>query len=174
MIMVRRICKVFFALVIVFASAGIAYADAIMTFTSSAINTVAGGIVEFDGTLTNTGTSDLYLNGDVVILNYPDLTVDDSPFFADSPLFLSPGGFYSGAFIDVTADAETLFGSYSGSYTIQGGANSNTFNDIATTDFAINIDPSTITPEPNPFLLQISGLLILAVLRSVRRPLASS
>jgi len=76
------------ALIIAMASVEAARADATLTFTSSTLSIAAGGTVEFDGTLTNTGTDDIYLNGDVVILNYPDLIVDDSILYIDAPLFL--------------------------------------------------------------------------------------
>ena len=73
------------ALVIAVASAGAARADAVLTFTPSSLTITPGGTVEFDGTLTNTGTDGIYLNGDAFSLLFPDLTVDDSPFFEDSP-----------------------------------------------------------------------------------------
>jgi hypothetical protein len=164
------------ALVFALASVGAAHADAVLSFTAPTLNIAAGGTVEFDGTLTNTGTEDLYLNGDVIILNYPDLTDDDSPFFADSPLFLSPGDSYTGPFIDVTADATIASGSYDGSYTIQGGADPETFDDIATENFTVDVGSSSITPEPNSLLLLATGLAILTFARYflMRRSAAST
>jgi hypothetical protein len=152
---------------------GAARADAILTFTPSTLDTVAGGTVEFDGTITNTGDADLYLNGDSFSLPYPDLSIDDSAFIFGAPLFLSPGDSYIGPFIDVTADGSILSGSYSGTYTIQGGADSNTFDDIATEDFTVIIDSITPTPEPTPVLLLATGLMMLAVV-SLRRSAVSS
>lgn len=162
-----------FALAVSVAIVSAARADAVLNLTPSTVNTIAGGMVEFDGTLTNAGSSDLYLNGDVVILEYTKLAVDDSLFFADSPLFLSPGSSYSGAFFDVTADADTLSGSYTGSYTVQGGLDSNAFDDIAVVDFTVDVDSNIVTPEPNPLLLLVSGLIILARMRLICEPLAS-
>lgn len=145
------------------ASLGVANAGVILTFTPSTLNTVAGGTVEFVGTLTNTGTADVYLNGDVVILPYPDLTVDDSPFFISAPLFLSGGSSYTGPFIDVMADLAAVSGSYGGSYTIQGGVDANTFGNLATQDFSVNVSSSV--PEVNSFLLAAVGLLVIVVIR---------
>ncbi|MGA3068987.1 MAG: PEP-CTERM sorting domain-containing protein [Terracidiphilus sp.] len=156
----KRLCKCTLALAIAAASAGAARADAILDLTPSTLDTVAGGTVEFAGTLTNTGDADLYLNGDVVILPYPDLTVDDSPFFNNSPLFLSPGDAYTGPFIDVSVDGATPLGSYSGSYTIQGGSDSETFDNIAAEDFTVDV--GSPVPEPNTTLLLASGLATLA------------
>jgi hypothetical protein len=172
----KKIRIVILVSVIAATSVGAAHADAIMTFTPSTLNTTAGGTVEFDGTLTNTGTADLYLNGDEIILLYPDLTNDDSLFFADSPLFLSPGDSYTGPFIDVSADLATPSGSYTGTYIVRGGADSNTFDDIATEDFTVDVGSTSTTPEPNPFLLLASGMTILAFVRYflMRRSAAST
>lgn len=159
--MQKRVRAGIIALVITVSSVGTARADAVLTFTPSTLITTAGGTVEFDGTLTNTGATDLYLNGDVVILNYPDLTVDDSIIYIYAPLFLSAGDSYTGAFFDVTADAATPSGSYSGTYTIQGGTDSDTYDDIATADFTLDV--GSPVAEPNPFLLLATGLAILAI-----------
>jgi hypothetical protein len=158
--MLKRLCKYILALAIAAASAGTARADAILDLKPPTLDTAAGGTVEFAGTLTNTGDADLYLNGDVIILPFPDLTVDDSPFFNNSPLFLSPGDAYTGPFIDVTVDPATPSGSYGGSYTIQGGTDSETFDNIAAEDFTVDVG-STV-PEPNTSLLITSGLAALA------------
>ncbi|MGD0859512.1 MAG: PEP-CTERM sorting domain-containing protein [Terracidiphilus sp.] len=160
--MQKKLCKCTLALAIAATFAGAARADAILDLTPPTLDTAAGGTVEFAGTLTNTGDADLYLNGDVVILPYPDLTVDDSPFFNNSPLFLSPGDGYTGPFIDVTVDPATPSGSYSGSYTIQGGTDPNAFDNLATAGFTVNVGEVTATPEPNTTLLIASGLAALA------------
>lgn len=160
--MQKRVRAGIFAITIAVASAITARADAILTFTPSIITTNAGGTVEFDGVLTNTGTTGLYLNSDTFDLEYPDLSVGDSPFFFFGPTFLAAGDSYAGAFIDVTADAATPSWSYSGTYTIQGGADSNTFDDLATADFTVDVGSST-TPEPNSFLLFATGLSIITV-----------
>lgn len=164
------------ALIIGMASAGAAHADAILTFTPSSLTIAPGGTVEFVGTLTNTGTADLYLNGDGIIFFYPDLTYDDSPFFADSPLFLSPGDSYIGPFIDVSADLATTSGIYNGTYIVQGGADSSTFDDIASEDFTVDVGSTSTTPEPNPFLFLATGMTILAFVRYflMRRMAAST
>lgn len=158
------------------ASVGMAHADAVLTFTSPTLTITPGGTIEFDGTLTNTGTDDLYLNSDAFSLLFPDLTFDDSPFIFGAPLSLSPGDSYIGPFIDVTADATIASGSYICTYTILGGADSSTFDDIATEDFTVDVGSTSTTPEPNPFLLIATGMTILAFVRyfSMRRSAAST
>jgi hypothetical protein len=149
------------ALVIVMASiAGEAHADVVLNFTPTMRDMVPGGTVEFVGTLTNTGTTDVYLNGDVIVLPYPNLTVDDSPFFTNSPLFLPGGGAYTGPFIDVMADLSILPGEYSGSYRVQGGADANMFDDLATQAFTVDV---VAAPEPNSFTLLVSALMGVAL-----------
>jgi len=147
----------------------LAHADAILDLTPATLSTAPGGTVQFSGTLTNTGADDLFLNGDVIILSYPDLTVDDSPFFINSPPFLLPGGSYVGPFLDVTADATTIPGSYSGSYTIQGGADSNTFDNIAEQDFTVEVSSSVVVPEPNSATLSTVELSCIVVGSFIRR-----
>jgi hypothetical protein len=77
-----------------------AHADALgFQLTPATLSTSPGGAVEFMGTLTNRETSDVFLNGDVSILPYPDLMVDDSPFFTFSPLFLAGGYIHRTVFL---------------------------------------------------------------------------
>ena len=152
----------YYALVIAVAFMGATHADAVLTFTPSTLSTASGGTVEFDGTLTNTGAYDLYLNGDTISPLFPGLTVDDSPFIFFGPMYLAAGDSFTGAFIDVTADAATPSGSYNGTYTIQGGTDSNTFDDIATADFTLDV--GSPVPEPNPILLLVTGLTMLMLI----------
>jgi len=152
-----------------FASA--ARADAMLTFTSPTLTTAPGGTVEFDGTLTNTGEVEIYLNSDSFILMYPGLSVDDSPFLFDSPLFLLPGDSYSGPFIDVTADAGMSPGSYEGMFTIQGGPDPDSFDDLASEDFTLEVESTSATPEPSSILLFGAGLAMLVSLHESAKTL---
>jgi len=155
-------------LIIAVASASSARADAVLTFTSPTLVITSGGTVEFDGTLTNTGADDIYLNSDTFSLLFPDLTFDDSPFIFEAPLSLSAGNSYTGPFIDVTADVTILPGTYSSTFTILGGADSNALNDIASEDFAVDVASASSTPEPSPLLLLVTGLAMIGVMRMRR------
>ena len=65
-----------------------ARADIIFNLTPPVLTTSPGGTAEFTGTLENTGTSDVFWNGDSVVLLSSFLTLYDTPFFTDAPLFL--------------------------------------------------------------------------------------
>src|SRR5271170_6424967 len=52
-----------------------------------------GDVLQFFGTLTNTTNADLFLNADNFNLaGFDPSVIDDSPFFANAPLFLGPNG----------------------------------------------------------------------------------
>jgi hypothetical protein len=155
------------------ATAPLASADVIFTLTPSALPAQPGGTASFTGTLENTGSSVVFLNGDLFsVPDFPLLTIDDSPFFNDAPLFLNPNGdSYSGAFFNILVDPSTPTGPYTGSFTIQGGADSNTFDDLATQNFEVDVgstSPPTNTPEPGSLSLTAMTLALLG-LTSVRR-----
>ncbi len=147
-----------------FASVGMAHADVVINFMPSTLAIAPGGTIEFTGTLTNNGADDVFLNGDFVLLPFPDLTVDDSPFFANSPLSLAPGASYNGPFIDVTADLTILSGVYDGSYTVQGGVDSNAFDNLAVEDFSVDVGSAASVPEPNYYPVSAAGLLLIVAL----------
>jgi hypothetical protein len=130
--------------------------------TPSSLSAPAGKstTLEFTGTLSNPGTAVHFLNGDVSFLD-PSLTLDDSPFFTFAPLSLSGGGVYSGPFFDVVVSPATPFGSYPGTFTIQGGANNNAFDNLATANFTVHVT-GTVVPEPSSFGLLLLAFLILA------------
>ncbi len=127
-------------------------ADVMFNLTPAMLNAAPGGTVEFTGTLTNAGAVDVFLNGDLSVFPYLTLTLDDSPFFANAPLSLSAdGGEYSGPLFDVTISPVALPGPYSGSFIIQGGSDSNTFDTLASQDFQVTVNTSS--PEPNTLFL---------------------
>lgn len=126
-----------------------------------------GTTLEFTGTLSNPTIGDVFLNGDFSVLD-PILTLDDSPFFTFSPLFLPAGGTYTGPFFDVLVDPSVLPGNYSGSFTIQGGADAMAFDDLATQDFTVHV-AATAVPEPGfPTVVLVASLILVKYLRRPR------
>ncbi len=122
--------------------------------------------LEFTGTLSNPTTGDVFLNGDLSVLE-PTLTLDDSPFFTFSPLFLPGGGAYTGPFFDVLVGPSILPGSYSGSFIIQGGADAMAFENLATQDFTVDVVATTV-PEPG-FPTAVPAALLMLVKYLLRR-----
>ena len=95
-----------------------------LTLDQPNLSVTAGVSVEFSGSLSNPGATDIFLNGDEISLNQ-SLFVDDSPFFTFAPLFLSPGQTYTGPFFNVFAGLNATPGLYSGSFSVDGGADAN-------------------------------------------------
>jgi len=138
--------------------------------TTAVLSAPAGqsSTLEFIGTLSDPTTTDVFLNGDLSALD-PSLTVDDSPFFTFAPLFLPGGGTYSGPFFDVLVLPGTPSGSYSGSFTIQGGANANAFDDLATQNFTVNV-VGAVVPEPRFFWVLFFLVVLIILMPNLRRP----
>jgi hypothetical protein len=76
---------------------------------------------------TNGGT--VFLNGDSFNLSSP-LILDDSGFFFDFPLSLDPGDNFSGTLFSIALPSNLAAGLYTGSFTILGGADADTFDPL--------------------------------------------
>jgi hypothetical protein len=142
-----------------------ARADVIFNLTPPMLSTAAGTTIEFTGTLTNTGSAEVFLNGDLSMLLYSNLTLNDSPFFANSPLSLAAGGgSYFGPFFDIIVDPVAVPGVYTGSFMIQGGADSSTFSNVASQNFQVTVVSGV--PEPTVFIFVAIALAAIAFTRS--------
>ena len=104
---------------------------------------------------TNTGT--IFLNSDSFNLDSP-LTLDDSDFFNNFPLFLDPGTSFNGLLFTVSIPDGTATGPYLGSFSILGGPDGDTLNTLDTANFEVDVASSSAVPEPGTFLLLVTGL----------------
>jgi hypothetical protein len=139
-----------------------AKADTVLTLTLLSPNQGGSGpVFEFDGTLTNTGDTMVYLNGDGYFGDLPDTMFDGSPFNTNVPLSLGPGD--TTGVIELFTITTPPYGpgsnSYGGTYDIFGGGDSQTSDLLASENLDINV---TSTPEPSSLLLFLTGLAGLA------------
>ena len=148
-------------------TAGTSRADLIFDLTPATLSASPGGTVEFTGSLSNTGVADVFLNGDLAVFLNPSLVLDDSPFFANAPLSLAAGGgSYSGPFFDVIVSFAASPGPYSGSFTIEGGVDPSTFENLATETFQVNVTSPSSVPEPSSFVLLATSLMSIVIVRA--------
>jgi hypothetical protein len=151
------------------------FADTIgLTLNAPVQSGVAGSTVSFAANVSAPGTNGgtVFLNGDSFGVSSP-LLLNDSGFLFDFPLSLDPGDSFSGVLFSIDLPANVAAGLYAGSFEILGGADSGTFDTLASVDFQVNVAPSAGTvPEPESLMLLASGLpgLALLVRKSCRRP----
>jgi hypothetical protein len=142
--------------------------------TLTSVSGSAGQVVTVDGTISNTGSALINLNGENFTLgsDLNFLNGDVTDFLNNAPLFLS-GNTNSGliAVFSFEIAPGTAPGTYSGnSLQILGGPGEFDLNELASTSFTISVK-GTKAPEPAPLLLLCIGLIgILGV--AYRRTLA--
>jgi len=128
-----------------------------ITLASPNQTTFTGGTLTFDATVTNTGGATVFLNGDSATVDAP-LTLDDSPFLANFPSSLIAGDSATGTLFTVFVPGGAA-GIYTGSFTIEGGADGSALGTLGSADFTV-----TTIPEPSGLLLMGSGILVLGLL----------
>jgi hypothetical protein len=111
---------------------------------------LAGTVLTFTGTLDNTSSSTVFLNGaGINLAGFGPTNEDTSLFFANAPLSLAGGASTStiGLF---TIGVPGLFGdgSYQGTFTVLGGANPDALVNLGSANFTVQV-----VPEPNYVLL---------------------
>jgi hypothetical protein len=151
-------------------------ADLTLSMTPSAQSGLVNNEIFLIGTLTNTSlTTNLFLNSLQITLtgaatNY--LTADTNAFFANVPGILQSGENYNDAVFAVAVNASAHPGSFSGTVTIQGGADVFSTNNLATQAFQVSVPPAALgmtragsnlilswpSPPAGFVLQQISGL----------------
>jgi hypothetical protein len=153
---------------LIFVAGGVAARGDILTITFDQPDQTGspGQTLSFFGTLVNNSPDTVFLNSDDLTLNGLSFTVTDN-FFTNVPISLAPSGQPgdSSGNIDLfdVAIANPLLdpaGTYSGSYTVLGGANGSAQDVLGSAGFSV-----TSTPEPS------SVYLLLAVLAATLIPI---
>jgi hypothetical protein len=145
------------------------YADGI-SLTLSAVAGAPGTTVTVEGTISNTGSSTVFLNGENFTLSSGFFSNSDiTDFFVNAPLSLDSGT-NSGLIALFTFDvaAGTPGGIYTGNFLdIVGGPGSSDANLLASAAFPVTVAPVVATPEPGIFALFGSGFALWIGLRII-------
>lgn len=149
-------------------TAGRANADLLFTLTPSTQSVQPGGTVTFSGILQNTGSTDVYINGDINPGITPLFSVDDTKFIFNAPASLAPGDFWSGDLFDVRVAVNASPGNLIGEFTVLGGNDGGALDSIGTQSFTVSL-PFASVPEPRGTALLGSTVLCAAFLLNRRR-----
>ena len=133
-------------------------ADPITLTMNNTLSGQLGQTLLFQGILNNLGAPAVFLNS-ISFTAASGLAVNTSAFF-QLPSLLAPGQTTGLVNLFAVTIGPLPIGSYLGSITILGGANSNSQNSLLTRDFQI-----VVVPEPGTLLLLGSGLLSASLLR---------
>jgi hypothetical protein len=110
------------------------------SFTSSLLYAQPGQTISFSGMLTNTGVTEVFLNGDSFTFPLP---VNDIFLFVAPPSLL-PSQSFNGPILEVIVPGAAAQGLYAGVFNILGGDSPTAFNTLASAPFAVQV-----VPEPS-------------------------
>jgi hypothetical protein len=114
------------------------HADVLFTLTPAVQYGARSNAVVFTGTLSNSSlTGDVFLN-DIQITIPGELTAQSNAFFANVPGVLSPGQTYTDIVFAVGINTNAPAGNYSGTVTVQGGADIFATGNLASQSFQVS------------------------------------
>lgn len=123
------------------------------SFTSSLLTTTPGQPVTFAATVTNLTSNLVFLNADNVNIA-PPLTVNDTKFFLNFPLFLASHQIFTAQILDVPVPPSVPVGLYSGTFELLGGTGASDLGSLASADFAVRV-----VPEPRNLSVFLAGTI---------------
>ena len=139
-----------------FSMAPLAKADSVsFTLSDPAQSGAPGTTFAYVGTIAAAGTNtgDVYLNGDEYGV-VGSLTLDDTGYFSNFPLFLTPGQSVTDLLFTLSSSASSPEVLNTGTFTLLGGPDGATFNSLGSVSFT-----AQVTPEPSSLVLLASGLM---------------
>lgn len=151
-----RFTRLLLTLGLILVTTGAARAQLAFTLTAPAQTGAPGGTLSFLGTLQNTGTGTLFLNGDTFTLAGPGLKLDDSPFLLNAPSSLPDQTPFTGDIFDVQIGPSVAPGIYAGTFSVLGGSNGSAQNTLASQSFRVSVAPAAV-PEPGAAALFSAG-----------------
>ncbi len=150
------------ALLAIGLSSAAAYADTVTLTLTNANGRVSylGGNLTYGATVSAPAgnSAAVFLNGDSFNVTAP-VTLNDSDFFSNFPLSLSPGANFTGNLFVLTVPPNSPAGNFVGTFTMLGGANGNASSTLGTVNFSMTV----YTPEPSSIVLLMTGLAGLAL-----------
>jgi hypothetical protein len=128
-------------------SAASTRADLAFVLTPAIQSGVGTNEVFFSGTLTNTSLTTNFLNN--IQFNFTGtasnyLTADTNVFFANVPGILLPGETYTDVVFGIFINSATPHGNYSGTVTIQGGADIFAADNLTNQTFQVTLPPAAL------------------------------
>jgi hypothetical protein len=140
------------------------------TLTQSSQTGSPGQTLMFEGALSNPNSSTVFLNNDSFTIQPSFLSLDDSPFFANTPLSLAPNGSAGSSvgpvdLFNVDIGASATPGTYTlNVFNVLGGADGSAQDVLATAQFTVIVQ-NAVAPAPEPGSLPLlgSGLGMLGV-----------
>jgi hypothetical protein len=160
---------------LILAAATAAHASITITFDKPTQTAVAGQTITFFGTITNTGSSAVFLNSDDFTVAGKSFTLTDQ-FFNTVPLSLAAagtGGSSSGdiELFDITVSNPLVdpLATYISSYDLVGGIDGNAQDNLASANFSITPAVAPV-PEPATIYLLFGGIssAILPIARKMK------
>src|SRR5579883_1474585 len=139
-----------------------AQAQLLLNFNPAGQSGTQGTTLTFNATLENIGTDPIFpvfLNGAEASLTGNGLMLDTSPFFQNAPLSLNSGETWTGDIFTVAIAPTALPGNYTGSFTVVGGPDDMTQNDLLTQNFQVTVLPATSVPAPGALVTALVGIM---------------
>ncbi len=108
----------------------------------------------FSGTLTNNGSTSLFLNGSDYSSLGNALEIDDSSFLLNAPASLAPNATWTGSLFTAKLNADVPLDVYEGTFNVIGGTSTDDRLTLASAGFRV-----TTVPAPGSLVTALIGIV---------------